>query len=107
MDSESDLIIANMNKKVKKEMDAYFQRTLETSEIRINIEKGCRHGNNFIGIVYRVSGYRLQRSGEVEHVKNLFLKIAPDNRIRRERFHVRANFLREIFVYNEVTSDTI
>lgn len=42
-----------------------------------------------------------------QNEENIFLKVAPDNRVRRERFHVRASFLREIFVYKEVKTKVV
>lgn len=84
------------------ELSEYFKQKLGATQIKVCIENGCKHGTNFIGIVYRVAGVRIPPDDNGQNEENIFLKIAPDNRVRRERFRVRASFLREIFVYKEV-----
>lgn len=98
----SERVISTIRGVIKKQLYEYFQRKLKTTKIRINIEKGCKHGANFIGIVHRVTGTRIPPQNGICEEQTIFLKIAPTNATRRERFHVRENFLREIFVYSEV-----
>lgn len=87
---------------IKNELCELLKRQLAATTIKTHIENGVKHGSNFIGIVYRVVGTRTSQENDAEaKVQNIFLKIAPDNPIRRERFNVRANFLREMLVYNE------
>lgn len=83
---------------IKRELFEFFQRNLGTENVKIEIENGCSPGDNFIGLVYRVVG----TGNDGRDVQRIFLKIAPSNATRRQRFRVRASFLREMFVYNEV-----
>lgn len=91
---------------IQNQLYEYFERKLKTKHIKISIEKGCKHGTNFIGIVYRVTGTGVSPRKGIRNERTIFLKMAPTNATRRERFHVRENFLREIFVYSEVEVQT-
>lgn len=102
----SDQVISNIPGFIKNQLYEYFERKLNTNNIKISMDKGCKHGTNFIGIVHRVTGTRVLPRKGIRNEETIFLKIAPINATRRERFHVRENFLREIFVYSEVGMQT-
>lgn len=105
MNPEQELSAVCLTNQIKYDLIDYFERKLKSTKIKINVENGCKHGTNFIGIVYRVVGcICFSPETSMRNGQNIFLKIAPDNMTRRKRFHVRANFSREIFVYNEVNS---
>lgn len=69
--------------------------------MEITIESGSKNGDNFIGIVYRATGAATSENG-VEKL-TIILKVAPTNKMRREKFFTRPAFEREIFVFNKVS----
>lgn len=75
----------------------------KTKNYTIKVESASKAGtNNFIGIVYRVY---FNKNGEAtDEPGSLILKTAPQNIARRDSFHSRTCFVREIFMYNEVSS---
>lgn len=85
-----------------------FSEKLQTENVKIGVESGSKNGDNFIGIVYRVTGEVIQSADERTDAANnlkLILKVAPQSLSRRERFFSRPCFLREIFIYNEVWTE--
>lgn len=104
MAHKDDVEVSEM---VKKHLNQVLSKELGTEMIDINIEAGTKKGDNFVGIVYRVSG-KLSRyisNGEVSNKKssiNLILKMAPTSQARREQFYARVCFLREIKMYDEI-----
>lgn len=102
----SERVLSTIRVVIKKQLYKYFEQKLETIKIEISIEDGCKQGVNFIGIVHRVTGTPIWSQNDIRNRKTIFLKIAPTNVTRRERFHVRESFLREIFVYSEVGMQT-
>lgn len=95
----SEVIRGGLNEVLNKELDS--------QKINVNIELGSKKGDNFIGIVYRVTG-KLSNDTSNEDVNNnkssisLILKVAPTNKARRYTFSSRSCFLREIQMYDEV-----
>lgn len=82
---------------------------LKTKTFKINVCSASQAGeNNFIGVIYRVS-FSKDDEGEkgTNPISQLILKVAPQNLARRAQFFSRPCFLREIFVYNEVSNKTI
>lgn len=108
MSSLSDLS-AIQSDIIKEKVKEFYSGHLKSSEVQISVESGSKHGDNFIGIVYRVSG-EANRISNGEKASNdgdnksfkIILKVAPTNTMRREKFSSRLLFLREIFLYNEV-----
>lgn len=82
------------------------EKQLNSNKYKINVNSASQAGdNNFIGVVYRVS-FSKEDSKNDESSK-LILKVAPQNLARREQFFSRPCFLREIFMYNEVSNKSI
>lgn len=71
---------------------------LGTKNCRIKLDAASKQGDNFIGIVQRVT----YNTVEEDTYRMLILKTAPTNPARRQRFFSRPCFLREIYLYNEV-----
>lgn len=73
---------------------------LNTKHFNIELASASKNGDNFIGIVNRITFHKV---GEEKTSRStLILKIAPTNPARRQRFFSRPCFAREIFMYNEV-----
>lgn len=83
---------------------------LKTDKVKINVEAASKVGDNFIGVVYRVSSSKFELKGVSDKNKNdskMIVKVAPQNAARRERFYSRPCFLREIYLYDEVTFEKL
>lgn len=82
------------------------ENKLKSKKCKIHVSSASQSGeNNFIGIVYRVT---FSEEDGIENgktpVSKLILKVAPSNLARRQQFFSRPCFLREIYLYNEVSS---
>lgn len=76
----------------------FIEQRLQTKDFKININSAAKKGDNFIGVVQRVSF-----SKSSSNLKSfLIFKMAPTNEARRELLHSRKFFIREIHAYNEV-----
>lgn len=73
----------------------------KSSEFEIHLKSATKQGDNFLGIVHRVT-YKNQSDENSE--STLILKVAPTNPARREAFGSRKFFLREIHLYNDILS---
>lgn len=88
---------------VKEVLIEVIEDLVGTPNFHVSLEAGSKKGDNFMGIVHRVSFDRKDaKGGKKKHCKKLMLKIAPTNEDRRNALSVRASFLREMTVYNEV-----
>lgn len=95
---------------IKIKLEEFFVKRFKCDDVKITVESGSKHGDNFIGIVYRVTGERNKQCNSLSNVNqdnepgklSIILKVAPANKMRREKFFSRVCFLREIFVYDEV-----
>lgn len=77
-----------------------IEKKLKSKKYKISVTSASPAGsNNFVGIVYRIS---FSKDDENNQTK-LILKVAPQNVARRDQFFSRDLFLREIFLYEEVT----
>lgn len=105
--SESDLPVIP-SEKIQKTLKEFFTKKFNSNNVKITIETGTKNGDNFLGIVYRVTGEKQSESnGSQNGVENdrklsIILKIAPTNKERREKFFSRQAFEREMFIYSEV-----
>lgn len=85
---------------------------METKEFDIDLKSASKQGDNFIGIVHRVTYKRKDDEGQSHHQEKILgknelaiiLKVAPTNLARREAFGSRKFFLREMYVYNDLLS---
>lgn len=82
---------------------------LQTKDFQFHVSSASKAGeNNFVGVIYRVSCSRNDdRDGKENSAKNIIIKIAPQNLLRRSQFVVRAAFTREIQFYEKVTIESL
>lgn len=102
---QSEIIQAALNETVQKQVN--------TSKYSIHVSSASESGaNNFLGIVYRVEFRPENETGndtknDSENDKNspskLILKVAPTNEARRAQFPTRVSFLRENYMYDNVS----
>lgn len=106
--------IAGLSSVTQDTIMRFLEAKIQSNQLKITIEPGARKGDNFIGIVHRVSVQRCdddsnatvtQSRNENDNTKKfqVIVKSAPQNTARRAHFNVRTCFLREIFIYNEVS----
>lgn len=65
------------------------------------IEPGSKKGDNYIGLIYRVIVTGLNFKGATVKL-SLIAKLAPENKIRREKYQVEDCFAREKLTYESV-----
>lgn len=103
--SSSDSTIL-FNKLIRAALDETIEICLETSTYECNIKPASKKGDNFMGIVYRVTCHKT--SAEIADESGadlkLIVKVAPESKQRREAFSSRLCFLREIYLFNEVSN---
>lgn len=90
---------------VRSILNETIEKRLKTKNFEINVNAATKQGDNFIGIVQRVTFNKIADSKDQNgdnHKSLLILKTAPTNLARREGFFSRPCFLREIYLYNEV-----
>lgn len=92
----TDAVDIELSTVIRDGLDQVLRKLLGSDDIDVKIESGSNKGDNFIGIVYRVSG---TANGSTI---NVILKVAPRTEARREAFSSRVLFLREIKMYDEV-----
>lgn len=87
-----------------------IENQLKTKDFEYTLNSAAKGGDNFIGIVQRVTYNRTAENGQSDDEINrskLILKTAPTNEARREAFFSRICFLREIYLYDEVSDISI
>ena len=92
---------------IRETVEDFVENQLQSKGYTIDVSSASQSGeNNFIGIVYRVTFAKDDKTenGTTNPVSKLILKVAPQNLARREQFISRPCFLREIYMYNEVNS---
>lgn len=84
---------------IKSVLTEYLESRLGTSDFEMKIDPGSRKGENFIGVIYRITYWRKFQP----NVKSqLIVKVSPQNQARREQFFSRPSFLREMYLYGKV-----
>lgn len=85
-----------------------IEEQLQSKDFQFHVSSASKAGeNNFIGVIYRVSCSRNNNSDSDENsAKNIILKVAPQNLLRRSQFVVRPAFTREIYFYEKVIITT-
>lgn len=84
-----------------------IESKLKTDQFITNIAYGSNLGDNYIGVIYRVTATKTvdnDSKNEKGSSVSVILKVPPENPARREQFFARPCFLRETLVYNEVTT---
>lgn len=97
------------------------EKILQTEKFKVRVEEGSKKGNfqlkknvicsndkrffifflagdNFLGIIYRI----VFSTTDETRSSNLILKVAPIDETRRNQYHTRMCFLREMFMYEKV-----
>lgn len=93
------------NELIKTALNEAIEKQLGTSAFETDIQLASGKGENFVGIVYRVTCRKSTNNNDDEEKSpetKYILKIAPQHVQRREAFKSRKAFLREIYVFNEV-----
>lgn len=104
--SELDLS-ALSSELIKTALNETIEKQLGTSEFETDIQLAGEKGDNYIGIVYRVTCRKTSsesHNDEQSPALKFILKVAPQHSDRRESFKSRKAFLREIRVFNVVRS---
>lgn len=104
--SELDLS-ALSSEQIKTALNETIEKQLGTSEFETDIQLAGEKGDNFIGIVYRVTCRKTSSESDNDEKSpalKFILKVAPQHSERRESFKSRKAFLREIRVFNVVRS---
>ncbi|XP_019846596.2 uncharacterized protein LOC105228300 isoform X2 [Bactrocera dorsalis] len=85
--------------KVLTALQQLLERQFSSKSFTYELLPATEKGENYIGIVYRVS-VKLNTSCGVR-LSNIILKMAPRNSTRRKQFFIRPCFLREALAYEE------
>lgn len=83
-----------------------IENQLKSKDFEYKLSSAAKGGENFMGIVQRVTYNRTVENGRNDHEldkSRLILKTAPINVARREAFTSRQAFLREIYLYDKVS----
>lgn len=96
-----------ITEEVRERAAEVLEEELDSNEIEIWYEKGTNKGDNYNGIVYTATGKLKVQTDENGNARDatalkLVVKVAPQSALRREQFHIRACFMREIKMYTEV-----
>lgn len=97
MDENNNLSIIS-NEIVKKKISDFFSEKLKSKNIRLVVENGSKNGDNFMGLIYRVSG----TNDENNERASIIVKMASSNPVTRKWFFSRPAFICEIFTYSKV-----
>lgn len=89
------------NETVRSALIETIETQLKTKHFELKLNSASKQGDNFIGIVQRVTFNG--QSDDKTNKSALILKTAPTNMARREAFMSRPCFLREIYLYDEVS----
>lgn len=87
---------------IKKKVKQFFVEKLNSNNLKITMKSGSKNGDNFVGIIYRITGEIINGIQKNTKKLKIILKIAPSNPLRREKFLTRIAFLLEMYTYNEV-----
>lgn len=85
-----------------------IESELKTEKFKTNITYGSKLGDNYIGVIYRVTATKTvgnDSKNDKGSSVSVILKVPPENAARREQFFARPCFLRETLVYNEVLKE--
>lgn len=99
VDTQSKLVRSAISKTIENE--------IKSKNYKIRIESASQSG--FVGIVHRIYYGTDEENGvnSKSSSKSLILKVTSKNQRHRDVFCSRPCFLREIFMYDEVTNFTI
>lgn len=102
--SSSELSILS-NESIQAALKQTIEDQLKTTEYETIIGPACKKGDNFLGIVYRVTCKKAihEEQDETPLELNLILKVAPYHPERREASPSRRYFMREMYLFDEVT----
>lgn len=89
----SEVYEAALNEIIKNNCD------LSSDRYEVFCSAGSAKGDNYIGVVYRVS---VKNKSDKSDLLNLIVKLPPQNAARREQFFVRPCFVREADFYDNI-----
>lgn len=84
-----------LSKSLQSVVDQCIREEFGLKNFETILSAGCVKGDNYIGVIYRVSI-------KMHPTLGLIVKIPPQHVIRREQFSARQCFLREIKVYTDL-----
>lgn len=109
------------NEKIRSAVQGTAVKYMQTDKVEVSITAATKAGDNFkgellnklvifkssihtiflrLGIVYRVNFSKLEPNEKTENVSKMIVKESPQNPARR---FLRPCYLREIYLYDEVT----
>lgn len=91
------------NEIIQAALSETIEKCLKTSKYETIVEAGSKKGDNFMGVVYRVTCRQSGINTNSSDLK-LILKTAPQSEQMREAFFTRPCFEREIYLFDEVGS---
>lgn len=110
IDTEKSDFSDSLSELVRSAVIETIEKQLKLKSYRIDVSSATKKGDyNFTGIIYRVTIKHDYDCGNEESTtpSSLILKVAPQNESRRIQFSVRAAFTREIYMYEEVSIDSL
>lgn len=101
-DLELTAIISS--KLIRSTLKKTIENEIGSENFKINVKSASQAGvTNFIGIVYRVFFEKEVEIDNNQIASSLILKVAPQNAARRAQFYSNPCFLKEIYLYDEVS----
>lgn len=89
---------------IRTELCKIIENHLKTKDYKVSVSSASQVGeNNFLGIVYRVAFSKKSFFFKNGSTTKIIFKIGPQNPARRAAFFTRVAFMREIYMYNEVS----
>lgn len=94
-----------LSEKIRLALNEVSEKALKSTNNQLLVSLASKSGtNNFIGIVYRVLFGKIgEKTNGKNPMQTLVVKVAPRQLERRQRFQIRSLFLREIFMYEQVS----
>lgn len=84
-------------------LEKFLNLKYEERIYQYEIQGAAKKGDNYMGIVYRVT---ITPLNENRNKESIILKVPPQNQQQRNQFFARAGFLREALAYEEVCIQT-
>lgn len=97
------------NEVIRGKLRETVEKKLKSKKYKIKVSSASQAGaNNFMGTLHRVS-FNKEDGNESEEspIHKVIVKIAPEHLARREQFFSRPSFLREIYMYENVSNTKI
>lgn len=92
-----------LNELIETGLNETVEAYLQTTKYDVEIELASKKGDNFLGIVYRAICRNKSPTNKNATELKVIIKTAPQLEQRRQAFFSRPCFLREIFLFDEVS----